>query len=211
MRRLLACFALVAVVVPGAAVADSAQARDPEDQARAKAMLLRKSDLVPGIVVRPRGADAILTRLDCPGLRSVDVEPTGYAGTPSFTGSGLFVSSQATILDTTADADLLWRDLGSNAGRACLAKAIRQAFVDDGAVISFGRTSFPRVGPRTLAFRLVAEVQGVRATVDWVMTKRGRAIGSLVAGAVGSGVVRSFVVTWARTVAGRMKTALRGA
>jgi hypothetical protein len=212
LRRLLACFALVALLLPAAAVAGSAQARDPEDQARAKAMLLRKSDLVPGSVARGRASDfSILTGLDCPGLRSADIEPTGYAGTPTFTRPGLFVSSQATILGTTADADLLWRDLGGKAGRACLAKVLRQAFVGDGAVISFGTISFPRVGQRTLAFRLVAEVRGVRATMDWVMTKRARAIGSLVAGAVGSGVVRSFVVRWARTVAGRMQTAMREA
>ena len=213
LRRLLLLLVLVALLAPAVALAGATQARNPEDQARAKAMLLRKSDLVPGFVARGGSSDGSnLTGLSCPGVRSAGIQPTGKASTPNFSRpSGIFLSSHAYLFGTTADANAVWRDFGSKAGRACVVKIFRQAFVGEGKLVSFRTVSFPRVGERSLAFRIVAEVQSVRATVDWIMTKRSRALGIVLTGSVGFPIARSYVVSLTRIVAGRMKTVMRGA
>jgi hypothetical protein len=215
VRRLLACFALVAVLVPGAAAAahaGSAQARDPEDQARARAMLLRKSDLLPGFVARGGASgDDNLTGLQCPGIETAGVQPTGNVSSPNFSRAPIFVSSHATLFGTAAEAGAVWSDFGSKAGRECLVKILRRAFVGDGTLVSFRKTSFPRVGQRTLSFRVVAKVRGIPAYLDWVMVKHSRAIAIVLAGGATTAVTREYVLALTRIVHGRMKTAMRGA
>jgi hypothetical protein len=216
LRRRLAFFALVASLVPGvAAAADAGFAQlDPQDQARARAMLVRKSDLLPtSFTARGEGRSGVSpASLACPGIASASVEPTGDAGSPSFAYGPIFVSSHSTVYATPADANAVWGDLSSNAGLKCLTSNMRTAFErNSGTVVSFRRTSFPRVGERRLSFRLVARVATASSYVDLVIVKHSRATSLVVAGGAGTAVTRSAVLRYTKAVAGRMKSVMRGA
>lgn len=213
MRRLLACL-LVAAVVPGAAVgATSTTGIVPEDQARAKAMNLRKSDFLPGFVARKVTSDGgDLGKLRCPGIESNDVRATGHASTPNFTRGPVFVRSIASVYGTPADADAVWRDVGSTAGRECIAKIFRRAFEQpDTRLVSFRKVPFPRIAARALAFRAVAKYKTVPVYLDIVMLKHSRAGVILTAGGALVPLQRGDLVQFARILAGRMTTAMRGA
>lgn len=212
MRLLVLALALA---FAGSALADHL---DPEkrirtaDQARAKAMLLRSSDL-PGFRRQPSsGADPHLT---CAGLDESDLTVTGDAEAPNWGLSVVLVTSSATVYATQADAATSWRRGTSAVGMRCLRAEFGRQFARQGArVVSFRRVSFPALAQRSAAYRLTLEVttqgQTVNAFVDAVVLVHGRAIGGLV---VGSAVVepdRPAEVRLARTIAGRMAKAMGG-
>ena len=177
-------------------------------------MLLRKSDLRPtSFTARGEGRTGVSpASLECPGIASASVEPSGDVGSPTFSYGPIFVSSHSTVYATLADADTVWRDLSSNAGLKCLTSTMRKAFGrNSGTVVSFRRTPFPRVGERRLAFRLVAKVATATSYVDLIIVKHSRATSLVIAGGAGTAVTRSAVLRYTKAVAGRMKTVMRGA
>ena len=206
---------VLALVLAGNALADHL---DPQkriraaDQARAKSMLLRQSDL-PGFQRQPwSGSDPHLT---CTGLDESDLTVTGDAEAPTWGVSVILVTSSATVYATQADAATSWRRGTSAPGMRCLREEFGRQFARQGArVVSFRRLAFPAVAQRSAAYRLTlegtAQGQTVNAFVDAVVLVQGRALGGLV---VGSAVVapdRSAEVRLARTIAGRMAKAMRG-
>lgn len=183
------------------------------DQARAKAMLLRQSDL-PGFQRQPpAGRDPHLT---CSGLNESDLTVTGDAEAPTWGVATVFVTSSSTVYATRADAVTSWRRGTSGAGTSCLREELGREFARQGArVVSLRRMSFPSLAQRSAAYRLTlsgeAQGQTVSAFVDFVVLLQGRALGGLV---VGSALVqpdRRAEVGLARTLAGRMAKAMRGA
>lgn len=183
------------------------------DQARAKAMLLRQSDL-PGFQRQPAsGSDPHLT---CAGLDESDLTVTGDAEAPSWGLSVVLVTSSATVYATRANAATSWRRGTSPAGMRCLREEFGRQFARQGArVVSFRRLAFPALAQRSAAYRLTlegtAQGQTISAFVDAVVLAQGRALGGLV---MGSAIVppdRSAEVRLARTIAGRMAKAMRGA
>ena len=207
---------VLALAASGSALADHL---DPQkriraaDQARAKSMLLRQSDL-PGFSRQPSsGADPHLT---CSGLDESDLTVTGDAEAPTWGVSVVLISSSATVYASRANAATSWKRGTSAAGMWCLREEFGRQFTRQGArVVSFRRMSFPALAQRSVAYRLTLEgtTQGqtVNAFVDAVVLAQGRAIGGLV---VGSAVVepdRPAEVRLARTIAARMAKAMRGA
>ena len=208
--------AVLALVLAGSALADHL---DPQkriraaDQARAKAMLLRQSD-VPGFRQLPSsGASAHLT---CRALDESDLTATGDAEAPRFALSVSSITSSSTVYATRTDAATSWRRGTSVAGTRCLREELGRAFAGQGArVVSLRRVSFPALAQRSAAYRLTlqgtAQGQSITAYVDFVVLLHGRAVAGLV---VGSALVppdRPAEITLARAIAGRMARAMRGA
>jgi hypothetical protein len=183
------------------------------DQARAKAMLVRASDL-PGFQRQASSsADAHLT---CPGLNESDLTVTGDAEAPSWSLSVVFVTSSSTVYTSRGDAATSWRRGTSAAGQRCLRDELGREFARQGArIASLRRQSFPALAEQSAAYRLtldvIAQGQMVHAFVDFVVLRQARAVSGLV---VGSALVqpdRALEVQLARTLAARMAKAMRGA
>lgn len=211
-RRLLA--ALLALALLAGASTALASRGDPEkrlvpaDQTRAKAMLVRKSDLGPGF--QPSKSTS---RDDpyCRALDESDLTLTGEANSPNFAAGAVFVSSGAEVYETRDDANASWRRGTSAAGERCVRGTFREGFARQGVqLVSFRRLSFPRLAERSIAYRAIATSSGVRVYVDVVVLLRSRAQAAVFMGAAPSPVPRSDEVQLATVVAGRMATVMAG-
>ncbi|MDH4176972.1 MAG: hypothetical protein OEV72_05275 [Thermoleophilia bacterium] len=218
MRHLFVALGLV-IALCVAATADAGRGDPREaltkaDQARAKAMLLRASDLAPGFVARRSSADADVY---CAAVDESDLTITGKASSPQHTlvdATRFFVlGSTAQVYRTTKQASTSWRRGTSAKGVAC-AKKIFGAL--PGATLrSFRAQSFPKVAPKTVAYRLVMDLQAAGTTIrtysDVIVLGAGRAQAALWILSGGRPLVRAEAVAFARKIAGRMATAMRGA
>jgi hypothetical protein len=213
----IAVLALVlALAASGSALADHL---DPQkqiraaDQARARAMLLRQSDL-PGFQRQPSsGADPHLT---CSGLDESDLTVTGDAEAPTWGASVILVTSSSTVYATRADAATSWSRGESAAGMRCLRQELGRGFAKQGArVVSLRRMAFPALAQRSAAYRLTlagaAQGQNVNVFVDFVVLAQGRAVAGLIVGSALLKPDRQAEVRLARTLATRMAKAMRGA
>jgi hypothetical protein len=212
----IAFAALLALVLSGSALADHLDPQErirATDQARAKAMLLRQSDL-PGFQRRPSsGSDGHLT---CRGLDESDLTVTGDAEGSSWALAAVFVASSSTVYATQADATASWRRGTSGAGTRCLRDELAREFARQGTrVVSLRRTPFPALAQSAAAYRLtlVASAQGqtINVFVDFVVLRQGRAVAGLVLGSALVPPDRAAEVRLARTLAARMARAMRGA
>jgi hypothetical protein len=211
---------LVALTLASGALAgrgDPKRAIAKADQARAGAMLLRRSDLASGFRATPPGK---APNFYCAATDESDLTLTGDAESPEFTlaapGRLFFISSQAHLYRTSADASSSWRRGTSPAGESCARKLLQQVLAGSGAVFeSFGRESFPKVAPLTVAYRITAEIvagaNAVPTYIDVIVLQRGRAQVSLLILSAGAPLVRSETLTFARTTAARMAKAMAGA
>ena len=110
MRSYAVAVVLLALVTSGAALAargDPEKRITPADQARAKAMLVRKGDL--GIAFRPTPSQSIGEDFSCPALDESDLTLTGEAESPTFAGGVEFVGSSAQVYESVADSKASWR------------------------------------------------------------------------------------------------------
>lgn len=210
LGRALACFFLIALVASGVALADHL---DPQerfnraDQARAKAMLLRKADF-PSTFKASRPSPE--THITCDALDESDLTLTGEAESNNFAGGTFLFTSVAQVYATEADARTSLRRGMSAAGVRCL----RETFSRDAArsnveLLSFERISFPRVAQQSVAFRTVARTQGVRAYVDIVVMRQGRAQTGVLFTSLPQAMPRADELRYARLIADRMQRALR--
>lgn len=212
MARLLVCLAAFTLVGASAALAGRG---DPEmkltaaDNARARSMVLRRADVGPGFNSAPGSRPD--TDFYCRAVDQSDLTATGQAVSPSYYNAGFIViASYAYIYESVADANTAWRQLTSAAGQQCMREGIRRAYRSVGArVISFERVVAPRVAQRSIAFRLVFDRVGGRVFADIVVLKQSRAFASLSFGSGGAPMPKATVDRLARTVAARMKTAMR--
>jgi hypothetical protein len=215
MRRLLAFALLLALVGAGAALAargDPQKRISPADQARAKAMLVRKSDL-PGFRVGPAGTAGDFY---CKALDMSDLTLTGKAEGRQLALGTVFVGSSSEVYQSVADAGAAWRRGTSTAGMRCGTTLLRREFAKGGArLTSLRKIAFPRVSDRTIAYRVklsVTTAQGVVPLyVDLVGLMRSRAQATVVVGSALVAPGRAEVLGLARLVAKRMATAMRGA
>jgi len=111
LRRLLACFLLLALVLVLSATA-LADRGDPKrkitkvDQARAQAMLLRKADFPLDFRASPPPAD--VDDFYCKALDESDLTLHGEAESSEFERGLQFVSSLAQVYATVANASTAW-------------------------------------------------------------------------------------------------------
>jgi len=186
----------------------------PADQARARAMLLRTSDFPTGVRATRQSSGAL--SFDCAALDLSGLTLTGEADSPNFSTGFVNATSASDVYMTLVDANASWRRSTSSAGVACVRATLRAELEAIGVQLdSLRRLAFPRVSDRTVAYRIVATAhpQGVsvRVFVDLVALQRSRAQVSVL---LTSGLVppvRADELRYARTLATRAKTAMRGA
>jgi hypothetical protein len=168
---------LVALLVATTALAGRGDPKErftAADQARAKAMLLRPTDFSPVYAAQPAASGS--SGSYCAGLDESDLTLTGKGNSPSFTTTGEFVRSTASVYATRADANASWVRGTSPAGQRCLRAALRADLRSSTVrLVSFKALPFPARGTRSAAYRVVASVQGIRFYVDVVTMQIARA------------------------------------
>ncbi|MDH4103125.1 MAG: hypothetical protein OEW52_08645 [Thermoleophilia bacterium] len=212
MRRLLAVALLLALAGAGAAVAGRG---DPQtrftaaDQARAKAMLLRKGDFGLGFRATPTstaGADFY-----CKALDESDLTITGEGESPTFVGGVEFVTSLSQVYKTLSHSKTAWRRGTSAAGEKCARDEFRRQFKKEGARLeAFRRVTFPRLAEQSVAYRLVISSQGIRVFIDVIALRQSRIQAGLFLGSALTPMQESEVLRLSRLVARRMAQAKRG-
>lgn len=214
VRRPLVFIVLLALLPVGSAFAnhfDPKRNIRPADQARAKAMLLRKSDLAPGYVARSSGGAA---HLNCAPLDESDLTLTGEAESPLWVAGLTFVSSYANVYTSASDASASWRRSTSVAGRKCVATEFQRLGGPTGVrLVSLKELKFPRVAPRTVVYRLLFELQaqgGAPLIIDLVALSRSRAQAYFLVASAGGVPPKGEELRLARFVAARMATAMQG-
>ena len=217
LRRLLACVSVLAFLVVSASAPATHQ--DPQkrltkaDNARARAMLVKRSDLPIGF--RPQLSGGPDPHVDCSAsVSESDLTVTGEAEGQQLALGVVLVSSTARIYKSVADASASWRRSTSAAGTKCATQLLRREFAKQGfGLVSLRKISFPRVSERSVAYR--AELSGMTSQgtvpvyIDIVPLLRSRSQATVI---VGSAVVppeRAEEMRLARLVAGRMATAMR--
>ena len=213
VRRLLCFVLLLALVGTGAALAargDPQKKITAADQARAKAMLLRKADFSPVFKATPASGDE--GDFYCKALDESDLTLTGEAESPTFQGGVEFVSSLSQVYESLADSSTSWRRGTSAAGDKCVRDEFRRQFQKEGIRLeSFRRMAFPRFAERSIAYRFVASSQGVRVFFDVVVLQQSRGQAALLLGSALAPMPKAEEVRLTRVVAGRMAKAMRGA
>ena len=216
MRRLLVFALLLALLPAGTAFAnhlDPQKRIRPADQARARAMLLKKADLGPAY--RADLASSPNTEVDCAGLDESDLTVTGEAESPTFTLGLAFFASATQVYESRADADASWTRGTGPAGTRCIRETLRREFAKQGLRLqSLRKIAFPRVSQRTAAYRvaLLASVQGqdVPIYVDLVILMHSRAQAALYFGSGLATTARAEELRLVRLVAGRMARVIGG-
>ena len=215
VRRLLVLAPIVALVVAGTALAargDPQRRIAPADEARAKAMLVRQSDL-PGARA---GAPSPDVDFYCPALDASDLTLTGDAVSRRFAVGLMIVASASEVYESRGDAGAAWRRATGTAGVQCAKSVLRRQLAQQGArLISLRSIPFPRVSDRTIAYRATmtgTTPQGqVTAYVDVIALMRSRAHTTITVGSALTTPPRSEELHLARAVAKRMASAMRGA
>jgi hypothetical protein len=218
LRRLLAFAALLAFLVAAGSV--SAGHQDPQkrltkaDNARARAMLLKLSDLPPGFRAERSTSDD--PHVDCaPAVSEADLTLTGEAEGKNLTAGPVFVGSGAQVYGSNADANASWRRSTSAAGVACATSTLRREFAKQQIrLVSLRPIAFPRFADRSVAYRVKLSGSTSQGTlqlfVDVVALMHGRAHASVVLGVPFAPPQRADELRLARIVADRMATAMRG-
>jgi len=184
----------------------------PADQKRARAMLLRRSDLGPGFKRTPPSKD---TDSYCPSDDESHLTLTGDAGAPEWGRSprrGLFyVTSGASVWQSQADARKWWKLSIRPATQRCAAAQLP----GKSPSFSFHRRSFPRVAQRAFEYRVSDVVRTslgpIPFFVDLVLLKQSRATVILAFGSAKHAPTLAYEQRLAHIVAKRMQKAMQGA
>jgi hypothetical protein len=209
---LLALLPLAALVVCGVAAAghlDPQKRLRPADQARAKAMVLKKGDLEGNFESFP---GTTLPHNTCSGLDQSRLTLTGEATSPAWLSSSAYIVGAANVFVSVGDANASWKRLTSAVGGACTMLQVGSSIGDPGGIaISLGRVPFPRVAPKTVVYRVVASSRGRKLVIDAIALQRSRAqVFVTIAGLEGRPPPRAEELRLSRLLAKRMERAMRG-
>ena len=133
MNRLLAALLVLCIAVPAVALAadtDPKKKITPADQAKARSMLLKRTDFAAGWKKVPPSPDSDLV---CPGFNpdESDLTLTGEAETDfEHTQGVLFVGSASEIFATKEDAVKSWTRSDKPATARCLGYFFKQGQTD---------------------------------------------------------------------------------
>jgi hypothetical protein len=172
----VAVLTLVFVLVQAALAAEKQPIKfNAADQAAAKAVTLKKSDLGAGWKGGATKPDLSSDDL-CPSKVS-DLVLTGAAKS-DFTGPGVMITSQTDVLESSAMVAADWRrTVGNAAYMACS----RREYIESDArfkVVSFKKVAFPKLTRYAARYRLVADYgdpqSSVRVLVDVILLGHGR-------------------------------------
>ena len=195
--------------IAAASRGDPKQEIRPADQARAKAMLIRRGDLGKGFT---RAKSSPGNSSHCKALDESDLVLTGTAESPLFqSDAGRAVYSDGQVYKTEAQNAASWRRGTSAAGSKCIEVVIRHdAKLSHLRLVSFRWVAFPRVAPHVAAYRaVVRSANGAPGMVDSVAFRNGRAQSHIFFAGGPSGYPRDEEVRLARIVAGRTAAAMR--
>jgi hypothetical protein len=202
----------VLVVVTGAAAGGPGKQKielNAADQAAARAVVLRRSDLGSGWTGGRTKPDLTST-VSCPSYhpKVSDLVVTGAASS-EFHRTGLAFANEVELFRTAAMVDRDWRRSIVPAAVPCLRQTLTKGLGGRATVVSFRRISFPLVTAHTAAFRGIVEVsalgQTVRVLLDIVLMGKGRTEISLdaTAPAAAARAVSAVERRLARTLAAR--------
>jgi len=182
----------------------------PADQARARAMLLRQEDLGAGFARQP-GGSVVTMPIGCKALDESDLTLTGEAGSHMWLKSSMFVFSATRVYASAADANASWRRQTSSAGLRCATTATKN-LLGGKASVALAPYSFPRLAPRTAAYRAtLASSRGHKAYEDVIALQYSRGQAFFVVGSAGGQAARALELRLARIVAARQARAMRSA
>jgi hypothetical protein len=162
--RVLAALVALCIAVPAVALAADTDPRKrltAVDEAKARSLLLRRTDFAAGWKRVPPTPD---TNETCPGFNpdNSDLTLTGDAQANYEHAQGFpRVASSSEVYVSKADAVASWTRSVKPAFARCLAHFFRKGVEKDGGkvtIVSQGRIAFPKLAPRTAAFRVVARI-----------------------------------------------------
>jgi len=215
---LLALLALPALAL--AAETDPKERLTAADQAKARSIVLKRTDFVAGwkrlpatkeesdlscSFYNPDGSDLTLS-----GKANAEFERPG--GVPS-------VLSYADVYASAKDAAAAWNRTVRPALARCLAQFFKKEAETDPntkvTILKQGRIAFPRVAPRTMAFRVAMQLKVTEAgktstvpvTIHLVVVGRGRAEAGLLTFAPAPGIPGPDLRAFAKLLAERMQKA----
>ena len=209
-----AAFATLLVVVAGAAAGSPGKQKvelNAADQAAARAVVLRRSDLRSGWTggrIKPDLSGGV----SCPSYhpKVSDLVVTGAAAS-EFRATGIAFVNEVEVFRTAAMVSRDWRRSIVPAAVPCLRAKLTKGLGGRAKVVSFRRIPFPRVATHTAAFRGIIAVsalgQTVRVLLDVVLVGRGRTEISLdaTAPAAAARVVSAAERRLARALAARAR------
>jgi hypothetical protein len=220
MRAMVAVLlALVAVQAAAAADGEPRKTLTAKGNELARSIVLKRADLSAGFTQRKRPDDDLPAGARCGALDESDLTISGEAQSPDFqlAQAGVFVSvgSTANVYRTLKDATASWRRGTSSKTATCFADIIRLGAPrgQNVTIVSAKRLAFPKVAPKTAAFRVVATLtiggSRVRAYVDAVILQNGRIQSGVVFTSLGRPIGQADEVGLASVVAGRLASANR--
>ena len=216
MRFLVVLVALVLVAPAVGADGEPRKALTKKDQATAKSIVLKRSDLGAGFTATKRPGDEPLPKgARCDALDEGDLTVTGDANSPDFklATRGVFVTvgSSAHIYRTLDDANTSWRRGTSKQTLTCLGDIVRLSAAPGQkiTIVSSKQVEFPALAPRTSAYRLVVTIaaagnQRVRAYVDAIVLQRGKIQSVLLLTSLGRPIADAERAALAAVIAARM-------
>ena len=185
MRR-LAAVAFLALIVTGAALAASGEPQKhytPADTAKAKSVVLKLSDLPAGWTGKKSAGSG--GHLQCKTFKpdESDLTKTGNADSYDFSKGLYFINSSASIFRSAAQAQAAWDRVVRPGLLTCLRSIFEKGASSGGAtttVTGQGTLAFPKVAPRTAAFRITFQTkstspsQTLNGDIDVVLLGRDR-------------------------------------
>ena len=197
MNRLLAALLVLCIAVPAVALAadtDPKKKITAADQAKARSIVLKRTDFAAGWKKVPPSPDSDAT---CPGFNpdESDLTLTGEAESDFERLQGLLVVGTASeIYATKEDAVKSWTRSDKPATARCLGYFFKQGQTTKTTkvtIVSAGRMAFPKLAPRTTAFKVVARL----AVTNEGETTTGLIAVQLVAFGHGRGDISLFAIT----------------
>ena len=219
MRRILAALLVLCIAVPAVALAadtDPKKKITAADRAKARSIVLRRADLGPGWKKVPPSPESDAT---CPGFNpdESDLTLSGEAEA-DFEQGVLLVASASEIFATKADALKSWARNDKPAVARCLGYLFSQGQTDKSTkvkIVSAGRMAFPKLAPRTAAFKVVARLtitdKGKKTTlpvtIQLLAFGQGRGDVSLLAISPGPGIPIAQLRVFGKDFAARLAAA----
>lgn len=223
MRRrllalLIACLALPALAL--AADTDPKKQINPVDQRKAASIVLKRSDFVAGWKKVPSAPDTDADN-SCPGYNpdQSDLVLTGEVEADFETSDGIpAVSSVANVYKTKGDAVKAWTRSAKPALASCLAQVLKREVEKTGgkvAIAKSGVIAFPKLAPRTVAYRVGFNVRVTEAgkttaipfTLHVVVLGNGRGDCGLITFGLGNGLPMTDLRAFAKMTATRLGAA----
>ena len=220
--RIVTGVVVLGLVVSGAAAAADGEPRKvltEQGQATATSIVLKRVDLPATFSMQRRPDEPLPKGVRCDALDESDLTVSGDAQSPDFalTGPGIYVTigSSAQVYRSLREAALSWTRGNAAQTTRCFADIVRLSAPREQnmKIVSSKRLSFPKVAPRTIAFRVVAELtlpgnRRVRAYVDAVVLQHGRIQSGLVFTSLGRPLGRAEELGLASLLALRMAKAV---